>query len=119
MLRPGHARSRRHLQARPGGFKYDAAAYQGALDAFIAETGIAADEQIDLIVSGFFTSQVRAATLRAAPLALPRCLISASAPAAPPRLDPQTDPTLPRALAPDRLRFSSRRLNPRRFAAWW
>lgn len=94
---PGHGAT---SKPAPGGFKYDAAAYQGALDAFIAETGIAADEQIDLIVSGFFTSQVRAATSRAAPLALPRFLVSASAPAAPPRLDPQTDPTLPARARP-------------------
>ena len=58
---PGHGAT---SKPAPGGFKYDAAAHQGALDAFIAETGIAADEQIDLIVSGFFTSQVRAATPR-------------------------------------------------------
>ena len=51
MLRPGHGATSKPA----GGFKYDAAAHQGALDAFIAETGIAADEQIDLIVSGFFT----------------------------------------------------------------
>ena len=58
---PGHGAT---SKPAPGGFKYDAAAHQGALDAFITETGIAADEQIDLIVSGFFTSQVRAATPR-------------------------------------------------------
>lgn len=53
---PGHGAT---SKPAPGGFKYDAAAYSAALEAFIAETGIAADEPVDLVVQGFFTSQVR------------------------------------------------------------
>ena len=54
---PGHGDSSK--PAPGGGFAYDAAAYQSALDAFVTETALDADGPVDLVVSGFFTSQVR------------------------------------------------------------
>ena len=55
---PGHGAT---SKPAPGnGFKYDAASYSAALEAFITELGLStADEPVDLVVSGFYTSQVR------------------------------------------------------------
>lgn len=55
---PGHGGT---SKPAPSAFKYDAAAYSAALEAFISEMGLAADEPVDLVVSGFFTSQARTA----------------------------------------------------------
>ena len=54
---PGHGKT---SKPAPSSFKYDAASYSAALDAFISELGLAADGPVDLVVSGFFTSQVGA-----------------------------------------------------------
>uniref|UniRef100_A0A7S0SKE2 AB hydrolase-1 domain-containing protein n=1 Tax=Mantoniella antarctica TaxID=81844 RepID=A0A7S0SKE2_9CHLO len=74
---PGHGGT---SKPAPGSdFRYDAASYSAALEAFITETGIAAAAPVDLVVSGFLTSQA-ALLLAAARPALFRRVVVLNAP---------------------------------------